>query len=57
MSYVAWRLSVVKPSWRVASVPGVAYGLSPCFRISTTTSEEVLTDAIAQINAAVALVE
>ncbi|TPI18886.1 pyridoxal phosphate-dependent aminotransferase [Mesorhizobium sp. B4-1-1] len=42
---------------RVASVPGVAYGLSPYFRISTATSEEVLTEAIARINAAVAQVE
>jgi aspartate aminotransferase len=38
-------------------VPGVAYGLSPYFRISTATSEEVLTEAIARINAAVAQVE
>jgi len=42
---------------RVASVPGVAYGLSPYFRISTATSEEVLAEAIARINAAVAQVE
>lgn len=42
---------------RVASVPGAAYGLSPYFRISTATSEEVLTEAIARINAAVAQVE
>ncbi|RWB70961.1 pyridoxal phosphate-dependent aminotransferase [Mesorhizobium sp.] len=42
---------------RVASVPGVAYGLSPYFRISTATSEEVLTEAISRIKAAVALVE
>ena len=42
---------------RVASVPGVAYGLSPYFRISTATSEEVLTEAISRINAAVAQVE
>jgi len=41
----------------VASVPGVAYGLSPYFRISTATSEEVLTEAIARINTAVAQVE
>ncbi|WP_192182769.1 pyridoxal phosphate-dependent aminotransferase [Mesorhizobium amorphae] len=42
---------------RVASVPGAAYGLSPYFRISTATSEEVLAEAIARINAAVAQVE
>ncbi|RWP89164.1 MAG: pyridoxal phosphate-dependent aminotransferase [Mesorhizobium sp.] len=42
---------------RVASVPGAAYGLSPYFRISTATGEEVLTEAIARINAAVAQVE
>ncbi|RTM10484.1 MAG: pyridoxal phosphate-dependent aminotransferase [Hyphomicrobiales bacterium] len=42
---------------KVASVPGVAYGLSPYFRISTATSEEVLSEAIARINAAVAQVE
>lgn len=42
---------------RVASVPGVAYGLSPYFRISTATSEEVLTEAVARIKAAVAHVE
>ncbi|TPL97840.1 pyridoxal phosphate-dependent aminotransferase [Mesorhizobium sp. B2-3-11] len=42
---------------RVASVPGAAYGLSPYFRISTATGEDVLTEAIARINAAVALVE
>ncbi|ANT52760.1 pyridoxal phosphate-dependent aminotransferase [Mesorhizobium amorphae] len=42
---------------RVASVPGAAYGLSPYFRISTATSEGVLAEAIARINAAVAQVE
>lgn len=42
---------------RVASVPGAAYGLSPYFRISTATGEEVLTEAIARIDAAVAQVE
>ncbi|RUV30966.1 pyridoxal phosphate-dependent aminotransferase [Mesorhizobium sp. M5C.F.Ca.IN.020.32.2.1] len=42
---------------RVASVPGVAYGLSPYFRISTATSEEVLFEAIRRIKAAVAEVE
>ncbi|MFD1981501.1 pyridoxal phosphate-dependent aminotransferase [Mesorhizobium newzealandense] len=42
---------------RVASVPGAAYGLSPYFRISTATSEEVLAEAIARINTAVAQVE
>lgn len=42
---------------RVASVPGAAYGLSPYFRISTATSADVLTEAIARIKAAVAQVE
>jgi aspartate/methionine/tyrosine aminotransferase len=42
---------------RVASVPGVAYGLSPYFRISTATGEEMLAEAIARINAPVAQVE
>ncbi|QEN84931.1 pyridoxal phosphate-dependent aminotransferase [Labrys sp. KNU-23] len=42
---------------RVASVPGAAYGLSPYFRISTATSEEVLSEAIARIKAAVGQVE
>ncbi|QND63229.1 pyridoxal phosphate-dependent aminotransferase [Mesorhizobium loti] len=42
---------------RVASVPGAVYGLSPYFRISTATSEEVLAEAIARINTAVAQVE
>ncbi|TIT85769.1 MAG: aminotransferase class I/II-fold pyridoxal phosphate-dependent enzyme, partial [Mesorhizobium sp.] len=42
---------------RVASVPGVAYGLSPYFRISTATGEGVLAEAISRINAAVAQVE
>jgi aspartate aminotransferase len=41
---------------RVASVPGAAYGLSPYFRISTATSEEILTEVIARIRAAVAQV-
>ena len=39
---------------RVSSVPGTAYGLSPFFRISTATSDAVLTEAIARIAAAVA---
>lgn len=42
---------------RVASVPGVAYGLSPYFRISTATSAEVLSEAIRRIKAAVAELE
>ncbi|MFI0849036.1 pyridoxal phosphate-dependent aminotransferase [Mesorhizobium sp. IMUNJ 23232] len=42
---------------RVSSVPGAAYGLSPYFRISTATSDEVLTEAVARISAAVAQVE
>ncbi|WP_296746937.1 pyridoxal phosphate-dependent aminotransferase [Mesorhizobium sp.] len=39
----------------VSSVPGAAYGLSPFFRISTATSDEVLEEAIARIGRAVAL--
>ncbi|MFV0386163.1 pyridoxal phosphate-dependent aminotransferase [Paracoccus sp. (in: a-proteobacteria)] len=38
----------------VGSVPGSAYGLSPFFRISTATSDEVLTSAVARIARAVA---
>ncbi|MDO8983982.1 pyridoxal phosphate-dependent aminotransferase [Cypionkella sp.] len=41
----------------VAAVPGTAYGLSPFFRISTATSDAVLTEAIARIKAAVAALE
>ncbi|APX92966.1 aspartate aminotransferase [Halomonas sp. 1513] len=37
----------------VAAVPGAAYGLSPFFRISTATSEEVLDRAIRRIASAV----
>lgn len=37
---------------RVASVPGVAYGLSPYVRISTATGDDVLREAIARIAAA-----
>ena len=38
----------------VGSVPGAAYGVSPFFRISTATSDAVLTEAIARIARAVA---
>ena len=38
----------------VGSVPGTAYGVSPFFRISTATSDVVLTEAIARIARAVA---
>ena len=41
----------------VAAVPGTAYGLSPFFRISTATSEAVLTEAVKRIAAAVAKLE
>jgi aspartate aminotransferase len=37
----------------VAAVPGEAYGLSPFFRISTATSEEILNKAIDRIEAAI----
>ena len=39
---------------RVAAVPGSAYGLSPFFRLSTATSDEVLNAAINRIRDAVA---
>ncbi|MDB5659262.1 MAG: aspartate aminotransferase, partial [Cypionkella sp.] len=42
---------------RVAAVPGAAYGLSPFFRISTATSDAVLSEAITRIAAAVAALE
>lgn len=38
----------------VGSVPGAAYGVSPFFRISTATSDAVLTEAIARIARATA---
>lgn len=38
----------------VGSVPGAAYGLSPFFRISTATSDKLLTEAISRISRAVA---
>ncbi|MBD9375613.1 pyridoxal phosphate-dependent aminotransferase [Rhizobium sp. ARZ01] len=41
----------------VAAVPGTAYGLSPFFRISTATSDEVLAEAVKRIGAAVAKLE
>ncbi|MDF3856187.1 pyridoxal phosphate-dependent aminotransferase [Paracoccus pantotrophus] len=41
----------------VSSVPGSAYGLAPFFRISTATSDEILTEAIARIARAVAALE
>ena len=41
----------------VGAVPGAAYGLSPFFRISTATSDEVLTEAISRIARAVAALQ
>jgi len=41
----------------VAAVPGAAYGLSPFFRISTATSEEVLSEAVRRIALAVSKLE
>ena len=38
----------------VAAVPGSAYGLSPFFRISTATSEDVLVEAVRRIETALA---
>ncbi len=40
--------------YRVAAVPGNAFGLSPAFRISYATSEEVLTEACTRIQEACA---
>lgn len=41
----------------VAAVPGAAFGLSPYVRISTATSDALLTEAVSRINDAVARVE
>jgi aspartate aminotransferase len=41
----------------VGSVPGTAYGLSPFFRISTASADEILTEAIARIARAVAALQ
>ena len=41
----------------VGSVPGAAYGLSPFFRISTATSDAVLTEALTRIARAVAALQ
>lgn len=41
----------------VSSVPGSAYGLSPFFRISTATSDDILTEAVARIAGAVAALQ
>jgi aspartate aminotransferase len=41
----------------VSSVPGSAYGLSPFFRISTATSDEILSEAVRRIARAVAALE
>ncbi|WP_312531514.1 pyridoxal phosphate-dependent aminotransferase [Paracoccus sp. (in: a-proteobacteria)] len=41
----------------VSSVPGSAYGLSPFFRISTATRDDILTEAIARIARAVAALQ
>ena len=38
----------------VAAVPGAAYGLSPFFRLSTATSDENLSEAVARIGRSVA---
>ena len=39
-------------SVKVAAVPGTAFGLSPAFRISYATSEEILTEACTRIQKA-----
>ena len=41
----------------VAAVPGTAYGLSPFFRISTATSDDILAEAVKRIGAAVSKLE
>lgn len=41
----------------VGAVPGAAYGLSPFFRISTATSDEILKEAIHRIARAVAALQ
>jgi aspartate aminotransferase len=41
----------------VSAVPGAAYGLSPFFRISTATSDDILTEAMARIARAVAALD
>jgi aspartate aminotransferase len=38
---------------QVAAVPGEAYGLSPYFRLSTATSEDVLSNAVTHISKAI----
>ena len=59
MSYVASRLSVVKPSASMVGGVGARRRLWTVtyFGIWTAITEEVLTEAIARINAAVAQVE
>jgi aspartate aminotransferase len=44
-------------SGHVGSVPGTAYGLSPFFRISTATADDILTEAVARIAHAVAVLQ
>ncbi|ESW61815.1 MAG: aspartate aminotransferase [Rhodobacter sp. CACIA14H1] len=46
----AWLLDEA----HVGAVPGAAYGLSPFFRISTATSDAILSEAITRISRAVA---
>ena len=47
----------VVPLGEVAVVPGVAFGLSPCFRISYAESDTVLETALARIAQVVASLE
>ena len=40
------------PTWKtaeVAVVPGIAFGLSPCFRVSYAAADDVLADAMMRI--------
>ena len=45
-------VSYILESCEVAVVPGVAFGLSPCFRISYAAADDVLAEAMARIAAA-----
>nr|MBX2882019.1 hypothetical protein [Granulosicoccus sp.] len=38
---------------QVATVPGQVYGLTPYFRLSTATSNDLLSEAMTRINTAV----
>ena len=50
-------VSYLLEAGEVAVVPGVAFGLSPCFRISYAESDAVLETALARIGRVVAALE